>query len=256
MYVEPVTPLSAPLAALLEQALSQPAERVRPLDLPDGGRVWLKRVEHATGLMRLQKGDGLRAFQAERDALLALCGRGLPVAEPLAAGDDFLLLPDLGPTLSSLLDDPNVLDQERLAAFRAAGRALAALHGAGLAHGRPALRDMCWSEGLVRLIDLERFQIRCRSARVRAMDLVIFVHTWFARVKGQGIGPELEAAFDSYRASAPLEIWPELRRLLSWLQPVTWLAKGVLTLKPRARDWLAVDGTLVYLRGKLDERTI
>lgn len=245
--------LSPRMKTALTKALAQPVERVRQLRAGKGEKAWLKRVEYPKGLMRLQKGDGAKAFVAERDALMGLRGRSLPVAEPLAAGDDYLLLPDVGRTLSVLMADKKTTRAERLRAFTAAGRALAELHQAGLAHGRPALRDLCWDGSHVRMIDFERFRDEPRSARARAMDMVIFVHTWFARVKGQTKGPELDAAWDSYFAHAPADVRPQMPRLLRMLQPARWLARLVLSLKPRARDWLAVDGTLAYLRERLAE---
>lgn len=245
--------ISPKMQTALAKALAQPAQRVRPLRAGAGAKAWLKRVEYPKGLMRLQKGDGAKAFVAERDALLGLRGRNLPVAEPLAAGDDYLLLPDVGPTLAMLMASKKTGEAERLRAFTAAGQALAELHQAGLAHGRPALRDMCWDGTRVRLIDFERFRDTPRSARARAMDLVIFVHTWFARVKGQTRGPELDAAWDSYFAHAPADIRPQVQRLLRLLQPARWLARFVLSIKPRARDWLAVDGTLAYIRERVAE---
>ncbi len=92
--------LSPRMKAALTKALAQPAERVRPLLAGKGEKAWLKRVEYPKGLMRLQKGDGAKAFMAERDALLALRGRNLPVAEPLALGDDYVLLVALPGALS------------------------------------------------------------------------------------------------------------------------------------------------------------
>lgn len=239
------------MKAALSNALAQPAIRVRPLLAGNGEKAWLKRVEYPKGLMRLQKGDGPKAFASERDALMALRGRNLPVVEPLAAGSDYLLLPDMGPTLSMLMEDETISRVERLRAFTAAGRALAELHQAGLAHGRPALRDLCWDGSQVRMIDVERFRDQPRSACALAMDMVIFVHTWFARVKGQTKGPELDAAWDSYFADAPADVRPQMLRLVRMLQPARWFARAILSFKPRARDWLAVDGTLAYLRERL-----
>ena len=249
MYVREFAPRDPEVVQALARALSEPAQRIRPIPLSDGRRLWLKRAEHLSGLMRLQKGDPAKGFRTERDALLALKGRGLPVAEPEAAGEDYLLLPDLGVTLSEMLDDETVSEAERMRAFRAAGAALAVLHQAGLSHGRPAIRDMCWDGKALHLIDLERFEDRPRSRKALALDVMIFVHSWFARRRGQGRGAELDAAIQSYLAAAPEGIGTEIAGLLAWVaRPVAGLARLVLALKPKARDWLAIDGTLRYLR--------
>ena len=56
----------------LQRALAEPSERVRRLELADGRRFWLKRVERLSGRLRLQKGYPARAFAAERKGLREL----------------------------------------------------------------------------------------------------------------------------------------------------------------------------------------
>lgn len=232
----------------LNTALAQPSLRIRPLALPDGRRVWLKRVERATGLMRLQKGDGLTAFVAEREALRLLHGKGMPVPEVMAEGPDYLLLPDLGPTLLALLKDTTHPPADRLAAFTAAGAALAGMHRAGFAHGRPALRDFCWQNGQLRLIDLERFRNRKRSKTRRALDVVIFVHSWFAHDRDITPGPALDAAMAAYRSAAPAGLWQAISRLTRWLAPLGALALAIGRISTPSKDVRAIAPTLAYLR--------
>lgn len=242
-------PFSKPDAAVVRQALEQTPQRVTPIDLSAGRRVWLKRVEQATGLMRLQKGDGLRAFVAERDALHLLHGAGVAVPEILTEGPDYFVLPDVGPNLAQIILDQTVAATDRLAAFRAAGAALAGLHRAEFAHGRPALRDMCWKDGQLRMIDLERFRNRKRGAALRGLDVVIFTHSWFARQIGTQVGPELEAALVAYRAAAPRGLWAAVGRWSRWLAPVASVANLLGRWRPLSRDWAAIAPTLAYLQG-------
>ncbi|TGD67674.1 serine/threonine protein phosphatase [Tabrizicola sp. WMC-M-20] len=241
------TPLPKPVATALQAALSQPPQRIKALALPGGGRVWLKRVEQATGRMRLQKGNGLSAFVAEREALRLLHARGVPVAQVMAEGPDYLLLPDLGPTLSTLLKDTTHPMPDRIAAFAAAGAALAGLHRAGFSHGRPALRDFCWQRGELRLIDLERFRNRRRSRMVRALDVVIFTHSWFANDRGIAPGPELDAALNAYRAAAPAGLWRTVARLVRLMAPLGALARGVARISTPSKDVQAIPPALAYL---------
>ncbi|MDR7123371.1 phosphotransferase [Pseudotabrizicola sp. 4114] len=242
------TPLPKHVASALQAALRQPSQRIRALALPDGGRVWLKRVEQATGRMRLQKGNGLSAFVAEREALRLLHAKGVPVPEVIAEGPDYLLLPDLGPTLSALIRDHTHPMPDRIAAFAAAGAALAGLHRAGYAHGRPALRDFCWQSGQLRMIDLERFRSYKRSPVVRAMDVVIFTHSWFANDRGILPGPELYAAIDTYRAAAPAGVWRWVARLTRLLAPLDGLARAVIRFSKPSRDVQAIPPALAWLR--------
>ncbi|MDO8882414.1 MAG: hypothetical protein U0934_14755 [Pseudotabrizicola sp.] len=242
------TPLSKPVAAVLEAALAQPSQRIQALDLPDGGRVWLKRVEQATGLMRLQKGNGLTAFVAEREALHLLRAKGAPVPDVIAEGPDYLLLPDLGPNLSTLLNDTAHPVADRSAAFAAAGAALAGLHRAGFAHGRPALRDFCWQAGDLRLIDLERFRNRKRGQMMRALDIVVFTHSWFANGRDIAPGPELDAALTAYRSAAPAGLWRAVAQMVRLLSPLGSLAGGVARISKPSKDVQAIPPTLAYLK--------
>ena len=235
------------MASALNAALAQPSQRIRALALPDGGRVWLKRIEQATGLMRLQKGDGMSAFVAERDALRLLHAKGVPVAQVMAEGPDYLLLPDLGPTLAALMQNPDHPQPDRIAAFAAAGAALAGLHRAGFSHGRPALRDFCWQRGELRLIDLERFRNRKRGRMVRALDVVIFTHSWFAQGHNTAPGPELDAALNAYRAAAPVGLWRTVARLTRLLAPLGALARGVARISKPSKDVQAIRPTLTHL---------
>ena len=239
--------LPKPVASALQTALAQPSKRIRALILPDGGRVWLKRVEQASGRMRLQKGNGLSAFVAEREALRLLHAKGVPVPEVIAEGPDYLLLPDLGPNLSALLRDETHPAPDRIAAFAAAGAALAGLHRAGFSHGRPALRDFCWQAGQLRMIDLERFRNRQRGRMVRALDVVIFTHSWFADGRDIAPGPELDAALNAYRAAAPAGLWRAVARLARLLAPLDGLARGVARISKPSKDVQAIPSTLAYL---------
>lgn len=68
------------------------------MQLLDGRRRWLKRVEVLPLRFRLQKGDPRKALAAEVDGLTALAARGLPVAPVIAAGPGCLGAADLGPS--------------------------------------------------------------------------------------------------------------------------------------------------------------
>lgn len=164
----------------------------------------------------------------------------------VATGPDFILLPDIGPSLDSILSDGSFSAEDRIAAFSAAGTALGQLHTAGLAHGRPALRDMCWKDGKARMIDLERFRPRRRLAVVRSLDLVTFVQSWFSRRQGAGV--ELDAMLNAYRAAAPPEVWHALWWVIRALAPLGMLARAVLRLRPGSRELRAAGTTLAYLR--------
>jgi tRNA A-37 threonylcarbamoyl transferase component Bud32 len=230
----------------LQAALAEPPKRVRRVDLPDGRRFWLKRVERLTGVMRLQKGDPARAFAAEREGLRKLAEASLPVAEVAAEGPDWVLMPDAGPVLPAVVADPKRDEREKLAAFAQAGRALGRLHWAALVHGRPAVRDICWDGKEARFIDLERFRQGARGGLRQAADIVMFAQTAYTQWPDD---PRwLDAALEAYAVNAPEGAIDRVRRLARGLTPLGWVASGLARLKPESRELRAVGLTLARLR--------
>lgn len=234
------------LQAKVKAALDEPVRRVRPVDLSDGRRFWLKRVERLSGRLRLQKGDPEAGFAAERDGLRAFSEAGLPVAEVVLEGPGWMLMPDAGPVLTEVVADSGRAETEKLAVFARAGRALGLLHWAGMVHGRPAVRDICWDGQEARFIDLERFRRGRRSGLWQAADVVMFAQTAFTQ------WPEdsrwLDAALMGYATNAPEGAMPRVRRLAFWLAPLGWMARGARLLKPQSRELRAVSLTLRRLR--------
>jgi tRNA A-37 threonylcarbamoyl transferase component Bud32 len=174
-----------------------------------------------------------------------LADGGLPVAPVVAEGPDFLVVPDLGPTLDRMLlhRTPGLES-----AFAAAGGALARLHRAGYAHGRPALRDICWDGHEARLIDLENFDAGHSAPWRRAMDVVVLAQTHFTQAHDMP-GP-LALAIDAYRAGAGPQAWAAVQRLARLLVPLGWLAAGLYRLRPISRELRAVPLALAVLRAR------
>lgn len=230
----------------LKRALAEPPRRVLRLDLADGRRFWLKRVERLSGRLRLQKGDPAKAFAAEREGLRALEAAGLPVTAVTAEGPDWVLMPDAGPTLPQVVAGSGRDEAEILRAFAEAGRALGRLHWAGMAHGRPAVRDVCWDGRTARFIDLERFRRVRRAGFWQAADVVMFAQTAFT------LWPRdarwLDAALAAYATNAPEGAMAKVRQVALWLAPVGWLAAGLSALRPNSKELRAVGLTLARLR--------
>lgn len=242
----PPDPFADELSRTVRNALDGPAERIRPLTLPDGRRFWLKRVEKMGLFLRLQKGDPERQFRAEREGLRAMAEEGMPVPDVAMEGPDFMVLADLGTSLMALVSDPAFAEADRLAAFRATGKALAHLHWAGLAHGRPAVRDICWDGRQASFIDLENFSRKRRGGFWQARDIVVFVHS--ADVQWPGDGRWVDAALAAYAAQAPDGAVARTARLARQLAPLGWLARAALRLKPKSRNLCAIPLTLARLR--------
>ncbi|RUS58659.1 serine/threonine protein phosphatase [Pseudorhodobacter sp. E13] len=234
----------AALEAAIQAALAGPYHRIQALPLPDGRKVWLKRAERLTGRMRLQKGSGAKGFAREWEGLRLLGEVGLPAAPILAAGPDWFVTPDLGPTLRSLLWDGDA-GRDLAPIFAAAGGALARLHLASYRHGRPAIRDLCWDGHAVHFIDLERFSPVKSDPRGLALDLMVFVHSLMAdglQVPADRAEQVQEAAIAAYRGLAP-GIWAQARVTAGWLR---WLPP--LARLSGSREWRALAPTLARFR--------
>jgi tRNA A-37 threonylcarbamoyl transferase component Bud32 len=115
---------------------------------------------------------GAGPIEREWRSLAAAHGRGVPVPEPLglaaAGGEALLVLRHLeGAPLRDALERPA---RERRLLLRAVGRAVAALHAAGLAHGDLHLGNVLVTARGPVLLDLQRAG-RARSARALVRDL-------------------------------------------------------------------------------------
>lgn len=234
------------IEGVVKAALAEPPQRVRRLDLPDGRRFWLKRVERLSGRLRLQKGNPERTFESERAGLAEFAAAGIPVAEVVADGPDWLLMPDAGPVLSRVVGDPDRSEAEKLAAFAAAGQALGRLHWAGLVHGRPAVRDICWNGRDIRFIDLERFRHGRHGGVWQAADVLMFAQTCFTQWPEEGRW--LDATLAAYGTNAPPGALDRVAMLARWLAGPGLLARGLGRLKPASKELRAVGLTLARLR--------
>lgn len=233
------------LVEAVRKAQAGERQRVRSLVLADGRRFWMKQVEQLSLRLRVQKGNPEKACAAERAGLHALADHGLPVAPIAMEGPDYLVMPDVGPTLVMVAGDATRPEADRLAAFAAAGKALAQLHWAGLVHGRPAARDICWDGQAARFIDLERFSAGRRGGFWQAADVVMFVQTCFTQWPDD---PRwCDATLAAYAANAPEGAMGRVQRLARQLAPLGWLARGLLRLRPRSRELRAVSLTLARL---------
>lgn len=232
------------LAAGAETALAASPARVQSF-MHGGRRYWVKREERLGLRLRLQKGDPRRAFAAERRALRHLAALGAPVPPIVAEGADYFVTPDSGPTLHNLMRDAGFDPAERIDAFAAAGRALAAFHALGVSHGRPSIRDICWDGAAARFLDVERYAGKRNTPAGHAQDLVMLVFTAFAEARGPA--PEIAALTAAYRGADPADIWAGARRLcrrIGWLGPLTWPVRRLRD----SREFHAIPLTLAAFR--------
>lgn len=209
----------------------------------DGRTLWIKRPERLSFRMRLQKGDPQKAFAQEVAAHKALADRGLPVPAIVSSGPDHIVTEDCGVPLKWLLRTEPGQRDELLAA---AGRALAAWHGAGAAHGRPNLKDICWDGQRITFLDFERSGRDANLARAQEMDVLIF--TFSVAVETGSSEDAMHVARDSYRAALP-DLWQNARARLRRYLPLRWLLWPVTRALSAKREFAAVDPFFRFMLG-------
>ncbi|MCB2127647.1 MAG: hypothetical protein KDE03_00860 [Rhodobacteraceae bacterium] len=245
MLKEVTAELSAAERQAIADALRMPVQRIARIK-GEGRALWLKRCERLPWHLRLRKGAGAAALAADLEALKDLAARGLPVPPVLDSGPDHFVTPDLGRPLHHLLLNRRGEEALRLAAFRAAGRALAAFHRQGIRHGRPSVRDMLWDGNKVWLIDFERYRAARNAPDGCAEDALIAVHSVLSY--GRGPGAELDAMVAAYRGAAPDPIWPIVRARALRLRALAGLARGLRAVRPRSNELRAFTETVEYIR--------
>lgn len=254
--VTPIAPLSEEERRLVARHLAEDPSRVQKVFSPTGRLLWLKRVEKLSWLRRLQKGDPVASFRAERQAIDAMVAIGQPVPVVLLDGPEFIVMADAGKSLFNLLSQGLLEDAEAHHAFAEIGRVLGRLHSLGYAHGRPVIRDFCWDGTKITMIDLERFEVRTRRHRTLALDLVIFAQGWFSRTgSGSNDAALLDAAFDAYRREAPEGPWQAIGKWTRIIRPFRGVLNLLVWLRPRWREIQGALWTLEYLSKRAPVQT-
>ena len=183
----------------------------------DGNLYWVKRPETLKPRMRMQKGSPDAAFERERVALRKLNAMGAPVPRLIIDSPRLIVTEHCGSDLLRLRRNRKSTDVKPQ--FFAGGQVLAGLHGLGHTHGRPALKDMCWRDGKITIIDFERSRPSLDHPRGRARDVVLLFINALAAMKG--VVPEIDALRDGYRAADEDGVWDGALR---WSHNLTWMS--------------------------------
>lgn len=129
-----------------EEAIAKAVDRRVISFTLDGETYWIKR-KMSNGRKQFVKYSVEKEFYFEV-AKMTIAFRAAPELSPeiLVLTPDYMVTRGGGRTLKNWLDsDMPEEDKEQL--LEEAGRALCALHQAGIVHGRPALRDITWKDG-------------------------------------------------------------------------------------------------------------
>jgi hypothetical protein len=225
-----------------DAAVAETAGRIGQFSL-DGATYLIKRVDRPTLINRLQKGPPHAAFDSDLAAIKALAARGAPVPEIIGEGPCIFVARDAGPALDRILRDQTGTVADRVAAFSAAGAALARLHASGISHGRPVLRDLCWQDGKITFLDFENYRAHRNQPRHFRLDLIIFVLSCYAEQRSEL--PEIAAAKQAYRMQDTLGIW---QMAADWLRNKRWVDIVTKPMQwradPHAREYKSIPVTL------------
>lgn len=202
--------------------------------VPPKARIWhvLQKIIAAcipNPIVRVTVSDGGgNALRMEATRLQEFRVKGFHVPEVKEFNDEMLILTHLGPQLREALDQ--MTDAEaRLEVMKNATRELARLHRAGLAHGRPYLRDMTWDGAQVGFLDLEENPVEVMPlASAQARDVWVFLSaaSRFAldpvqkNVYRPHIIFALLAEYKSHSEGAAL---PELEKFIRMMKPLRYL---------------------------------
>ncbi|MEP1629316.1 MAG: lipopolysaccharide kinase InaA family protein [Lentilitoribacter sp.] len=184
------------------------------------------------------------AFERERDAMVRLADSGLPIAPLVAAGPDFIVFEDAGTPLKNLLRFEGHPLEDRIAMMEAAANALAALHVAGVSHGRPNLKDILWNGSKAVFIDFERAAPVRDTPRGHAEDVVLFFFSAFAELDDSSV--EIEAARKAYIAAGGAPFWELAVGRISKLGWAYGLSRLAAPFLGRGRDFQAIKPTFAF----------
>lgn len=229
--------------------------RVRRLEDEDGRVVWIKRaalpkatfwhdIQHLAArlvpmpiLRPTVCRGGADSLAEEAQRLLSLRGAGFHAPEVLARGEDgSLTLSDAGPSLKTVLDRMEE-PKAREALLTRAVETLAALHAAGIVHGRPYLRDMVLreSDGAVGFLDLEEDPLAALPpADARARDIWIFL---CSAARYAGAEPALvDRLYAAFREKSDGGREAALKGLIRFLSPLARLLRAPFLLPRLGKD--------------------
>lgn len=151
----------------------RPSDRVLNFTLDDQ-KYWIKR-KLGNGRNQLVKYSVEKEFYYEI-ARMTIAGRNNPdlVPEIEVLTPNYMVTKDGGPTVKNWLDsDKSEAEKELI--LEEAGAALAALHKNGIVHGRPALRDITWNDGVIHFLDWENRMYSQDPATQKALDFLLLL---------------------------------------------------------------------------------
>lgn len=163
---------------------------------------------------------GAEGLAAEAARLQALHAAGVHVPKVLGLSDTLLVTADAGQEFK-LFVEALPTDDEKQAWLCKGAEALAALHGAGHAHGRPYVKDFVVAPDgqTIGFLDLEENPVQVMTLeQAQARDIWLYLGS-AAQLATYDIA-RTAAIYAAYAAKAPQAHRSALRSLLRWLAPL------------------------------------
>lgn len=214
----------------------------------DGRPGWMKRREDVDLTRRILKGNPRRLFEAERRAYLVVQRTDLPFPRIIEEGPDHFVIADAGPSLRHIALTEGVRSSNFREGAVEAAKALARLHVAGISHGRPALRDICWQDGEITFIDLEKYEAERNRPAGHVWDLLVFFYNLTGDV--DGVDDTVLAARDAYRAGDRKGIWSLAEARVRRLRLLGIIFRPLSRVLHDKRDFRAIGPFMDLFLGK------
>lgn len=150
-----------------------PSKRIISFKLNDE-KYWIKR-KLGNGRNQLVKYSVEKEFYYEI-ARMTIARQAHPELVPAieVLTPDYMVTKDGGPTLKNWLGSGET-EEEKENLLEETGRALASLHGSGIVHGRPALRDITWKDGKLTFLDWENRLYSQDKEEQKAIDFLLLM---------------------------------------------------------------------------------
>ncbi|WP_163338517.1 hypothetical protein [Desulfopila sp. IMCC35008] len=156
---------------------------------------------------------GLPALMDEAERLKHFQDKGVRVPALSCVTDHYIEMKELGQELGKLIDSMKDNPDKQLVYIKKAARALADIHQKGLAHGRPHLKDITWSNetGQVGFLDLEEDVSVMPFKEAQARDIWLFMGSVTEHLNYQT--DKIEQVYKTYKAYHPCK---EVEHHLFW----------------------------------------
>lgn len=157
----------------------------------------------------------------EQQRLEEFRARGILVPTIIEAGNDYLILSDIGPSLTQVMK--SLTDEKQRLALAIKGlEQLKVIHGKGLCHGRPLLKDMTLMPGTneIGTLDFEEDTLAVMSPEAaRTRDYFLFFCSSARHLSNES----LRALAQHVDWTAPNIDAVQLKRFLKLLAPLAWM---------------------------------